>query len=408
MRARAAAIVNFYGPARSDSNGAVRPRARRLERTRLRRQGRASWACRSRGSREQQDDFYSVFSQTTGINLSGVEVGATVVGELARATRAASRCRCRFTSRSSCVLGIAFGALIGRLPMLRAQPVSPLASRSLYFAGAYWQFTSYYVWLPLVVPLLVQLPVGFGAAVWWNYREVAAQRERVRTALGYYVPKSLARRLTEQTLDRRRRIAQLLHGTCLVTDAEHYTSVAEALSPARARGAHERLLPARCFASSRRYGGEISDTAGDSMIAVWASAEPDAAGARACRAGAARDSRGRRGVQPRASAGAVADEDRARVRRDVARQHRRRAALRVSSDRRHRQHGVAHPGTEPAARHARVAFGGHARRNDGVSRRATSARSCCAANGCPCACSSRWRRAAASSTTRVSRRSRPR
>ena len=84
------------------------------------------------------------------------------------------------------------------------------------------------------MPLLVQLPAGFGVAVWWNYREVAAQRERVRTALGYYVPQSLARRLTEQTLSPGAN-RELLHGTCLVTDAEHYTSVAETLVACGAR-----------------------------------------------------------------------------------------------------------------------------------------------------------------------------
>ena len=80
------------------------------------------------------------------------------------------------------MFGIIFGALIGRLPMLRASGVAAGVA-VLYFAVAYWQFTSYCFWLPLAVPLLVQLPVGLGAAVWWNYREVAVQRERVRTAL---------------------------------------------------------------------------------------------------------------------------------------------------------------------------------------------------------------------------------
>ena len=78
--------------------------------------------------------------------------------------------------------------------------------------------------------MLVLLPAGFAVVVWQNYRELALQRERVHTALGYYVPRALARRLAEQSLstsfERR-----LLHGTCLYTDAEHYTTVSEALRP---------------------------------------------------------------------------------------------------------------------------------------------------------------------------------
>jgi adenylate cyclase len=142
-----------------------------------------------------------------------------------------------------------------------------------YFAVALWQFSSYYVWLPLVAPLLVQLPVGFGVTAWWNYREVAQQRERVQTALGYYVPKSAARRLMQQTVTIGAH-RQLLHGTCLVTDAEHYTAVAERLSPTQLAGLMNDYYEA-IFRVVQNYGGEISDTAGDSMVAVWASAQPD-------------------------------------------------------------------------------------------------------------------------------------
>ena len=99
-------------------------------------------------------------------------------------------------------LGVAFGVARRRDGRCCARPASPRSRGALYFVVAYWQFTSSYIWLPLLVPLLVQLPASFGAAVWWSYREVAAQRERVRTALGYYVPQSLVRRLTEQTCRR--------------------------------------------------------------------------------------------------------------------------------------------------------------------------------------------------------------
>jgi adenylate cyclase len=166
-----------------------------------------------------------------------------------------------------------FGALVGRLTMPQAAALTALGA-VLYFGAAYSLFTSYDVWLPLVVPLLVQLPLGFGVAIWWNYREVIRQRERVRTALGYYVPASLARRLTEQTVSMRAD-RRLLHGTCLVTDAEHYTSVAESLTPAELAALMNDYYQA-IFRVVQTHGGEISDTAGDSMIAVWASAAPDA------------------------------------------------------------------------------------------------------------------------------------
>jgi adenylate cyclase len=221
----------------------------------------------------QQDDFLSVFSQSTGINLSGVEIGATALANLLEG-RTLKLLPLPWHIGLVALIGSLLGALFARLTIPRAAAVAILGA-AVYFALAYWQFASSYLWLPLVVPLFLLLPLGFGTAVWWNYHDVALQRERVRQALGYYVPTSLARRLSEQTVAVGAN-RELLHGTCLVTDAENYTSVAERLAPAELAALMNDYYEA-IFRVVQDYGGEISDTAGDSMIAVWASAEADAA-----------------------------------------------------------------------------------------------------------------------------------
>jgi len=222
---------------------------------------------------EQQDDFISVFSQSTGVNLSGVELGATAAANLLE-QRALRPLPLPLHAALIGVLGLVFGTLVALRTVLWAVGAAVLAG-GIYFGVAYWQFTTAYIWLPLLVPLLVQLPVSVAMAVRWNYREVAAQRERVRTALGYYVPQSLVRGLTEQTLSVGAS-RQLLHGTCLVTDAENYTAVAERLSPTHLAALVNDYYQA-IFQVVQEYGGEISDTAGDSMVAVWASSRPDPA-----------------------------------------------------------------------------------------------------------------------------------
>jgi adenylate cyclase len=222
---------------------------------------------------EQLDDFYSVFSQQSGSNLSGVEVGATAFANLLE-----GRLLRPLPMPPHALLLLAFGGLLGAaLPALstRRAALATLGGGGAYFGLSYWLFASHSFWLPLVVPLLAQLPAGFAAAVWRNYRDLALQRERVHTALGYYVPRTLARRLAEQSLATGAE-GQLLHGTCLYTDAEHYTTVSEALRPEQLAVLMNDYYRAM-FDVVERYGGEISDTAGDSMVAVWASAAPDAA-----------------------------------------------------------------------------------------------------------------------------------
>jgi adenylate cyclase len=222
---------------------------------------------------DQQDDFYSVFSQSTGINLSGVEVAATAFANLLE-----RRALTALPMPSHLLLILALGASLGIA-------LGPLATRRALLAGAvfagayvgvaYWLFVAEYLWLPLVVPLLVQLPAAVVVGAWWNYRELALQRQRVHIALGYYVPATVARRLAEQSTAMGS-TRELLHGTCLVTDAEQYTSVSEALGPERLAALMNDYYGV-LFEIVEEFGGEISDTAGDSMVAVWAAAKPDPA-----------------------------------------------------------------------------------------------------------------------------------
>ena len=220
---------------------------------------------------DQQDDFISVFSQQTGVNLSGVEVGATAFANLvdARSVRPLPMWQHLFLVL---LLGLTFGVSFWPLRS-RGALLGALIVVGEYGGFAYWQFVEYSKWWPLVVPLFGQLPAAVALVLWRNYRELAQQRQRVHTVLGYYVPPAVANRLAEQStaMEASR---QLLHGTCLVTDAEQYTALAERLGPdplAALMNDYYGVL----FRIVGEYGGEISDTAGDSMVAVWATAEPN-------------------------------------------------------------------------------------------------------------------------------------
>jgi adenylate cyclase len=220
---------------------------------------------------DQQDDFISVFSQQTGVNLSGVEVGATALANLLE-SRSLRPLPMWLHLTLVLLLGVATGLALWPLRSAAAL-LAALLGAAAYGSFAYWQFVAYSAWWPLAVPLFAQLPAAVALVLWRNYRELAEQRQRVHTALGYYVPPSVARRLAEQStaLATSRR---LLHGTCLVTDAEQYTALAETLGP-EALAALMNDYYGVLFRIVEQHGGEISDTAGDSMVAVWATAVPD-------------------------------------------------------------------------------------------------------------------------------------
>jgi adenylate cyclase len=230
---------------------------------------------------EQQDYFHSVFSEQTGANLSGVEIGATAFANLLE-QRTLVALPMSATLLLIALWGAALGAFVVGASTLRAFVLSA-AGGALYFAWVYWQFDTHGVWWPLLVPLALQLPVAVALAVLLNYAEVLRQRELVQVALGRYVPQDVVRRLSEQnarTLPERR----LLQGACLCTDVESYMTVAETLS------AHElaELMDDYFNVLSRvvkEHGGFVVDAAGDALVAVWAAAGPySESRLRACRA----------------------------------------------------------------------------------------------------------------------------
>ncbi|MDX1376949.1 MAG: adenylate/guanylate cyclase domain-containing protein, partial [Burkholderiales bacterium] len=73
-------------------------------------------------------------------------------------------------------------------------------------------------------------------------------------------------------------------GACVITDAEHFTAVAEAIDPASAVALINRYLET-LFRPVYANGGFISDVKGDGVLAVWTGGASDAElRARVCRA----------------------------------------------------------------------------------------------------------------------------
>ena len=252
---------------------------------------------------EQQDEFYSVFTQRSGQALSGVEIGATAFANLLRG-EAVQPLSIPAHLLTLFAWGSLLGVLFGSLPAVGAV-VAAAALGAAYFGASAITFQTEGLWLPLVTPLLVQLPLALFFAVLLNYRQVRLQRERVQTALGYYVPARVADRLAQESLAETK--GELLYGTCLFTDAEEYTTVAESMPPEEL-GTFMNDYYQAMFRAVEVHDGQVADLAGDSMVAIWAAAQADdRCRIRACRAAvdvlaavrAFNEKRGRHGLPTR-------------------------------------------------------------------------------------------------------------
>jgi adenylate cyclase len=227
---------------------------------------------------EQQDRFPTVFTSKEGLDLSGVEIAATAFANLLERQHLTPL---PLYLHLSVLLG--WGILVGTgfflVSTSRLQHRSGLLIASLsglglwlaivYFGVIVWVFITQALWFPLVIPLLVQLPLGLFAALFGTYRDVNRQRLITEKALANYVPtpviKPLARRIEEM-----RSQGQDVHGLCLLTDVEGYTKISETLeaTPDKLQALMNRYFEAVC-APVRDQGGIVSDITGDAVLAIW-------------------------------------------------------------------------------------------------------------------------------------------
>ncbi len=214
---------------------------------------------------EQQDDFVAVFSNRSGHRAAGVEIGATMFANMLRGES---------IQPLPLLLHVAVVAVWGVVVAAAALlfrgfiPVAAgLGLAALFAAASHHLFASYQLWGPLVVPLGVQLPAALLVGLSWNHAVLRTQRERVGAALGYYVPADVVARLAKESL-RPHANRELVFGTCLVTDAEQYTTLSELLHPTQLGELMDAYYEALVDVV-HRHGGVVSDIGGDSMIAVW-------------------------------------------------------------------------------------------------------------------------------------------
>ena len=125
------------------------------------------------------------------------------------------------------VLGLIF-RLLTPLPALAI--VIVLATFYLWLV--YHRFAVAALWLPSIIPVGVQAPLALFAGVWLHYRDTKRERELVEISAGYFLPKGvvdqLARNIGPVTSGNR-----VVFGACLATDMQNYTSLAEAMDPAK-------------------------------------------------------------------------------------------------------------------------------------------------------------------------------
>jgi adenylate cyclase len=228
-----------------------------------------------------KDGFYTDFTGSSGVDISGVEIAATALANLLEGKSVHPL----ETAPFAAVL-MAWGVVGTLVSVYLSTAYSAIALvflNGLYVLTAHLQFKTGGVWYPLVVPILVQTPAAFMAGLAWKYREANTERRNIREAFGRYLPDEVVNRLVAD-IKNLHTGGKVLYSICLFTDAESYTTLSETMDPRSLTDLMNTYYEV-IFKPIKRHEGLILQVVGDSVFALWSAPQPqDALKTKACRA----------------------------------------------------------------------------------------------------------------------------
>ncbi len=212
---------------------------------------------------EQQDTYQTVFSGPQGVDVSGVEISATVFSNLLHNTFIRGYSPPLIWAITLIAFGCGF--MLARLPLvfnLAAQCCFLIA----YLAAAYGVFSRLNFALPLILPI-VGLLSGLGVQLHRVFVLNTLKLNAIRFALSQYLPSDAAKVLSENihALEQQH---SLVFGVVLMTDIKGYTALSENLPPAQLHQLMNRYYQ-QLVAIVKMHNGTIGNIVGDSLMAIW-------------------------------------------------------------------------------------------------------------------------------------------
>lgn len=208
-----------------------------------------------------RDRFPTVFKSDLGVDLSGVEVGATAYhnllhDEALRPLPEPARLALVFAIGAAMMAAACCGSVWRGLALA-------LALGGIYATVAHVAFAHWGLWLPVVVPLAILLPAAVLLGQLVHY--LGAVR-----LFSTYVPRSVTRHMLRGNLSQQPRRHQV---TIMFTDVVGFSAIAEQHQPdavAAFLNRHYTLV----VAEIERQRGTVAQFIGDSVLAYWGAPDP--------------------------------------------------------------------------------------------------------------------------------------
>jgi adenylate cyclase len=230
---------------------------------------------------EAKDSFRTPYRGGTRGSTFGVEIHATIAANLLEGRRITP------APPLLAALMLLLLPLLVTVVFIYLRPVGAifalLGLELIPIGAAYLAFVRYEIWLPVIIPSVVQLPVAYATSVVWYYLTTVREREKIRKAFAFYLSPNMIRRITDSP-GRLNLGGEEIVGTAMFTDIRGFTTIAEGMTaPETAALLNDYFSVATGHVFDT--GGTLIKYIGDAIFAIWGAPLPmDDHASPACRA----------------------------------------------------------------------------------------------------------------------------
>src|SRR5207249_3315920 len=133
--------------------------------------------------------------------------------------------------------------------------------------SGYLAFTRGHLWVPVIIPAALQLPLAYVLSLVWYYLTTVRERERIKRAFSFYLSPDMIQRIAASP-DSLNLGGEEVVATALFTDIKGFTPLAESLTAPQTA-----TLLNDYFSKATRHifdaGGTLIKYIGDAVFAIW-------------------------------------------------------------------------------------------------------------------------------------------
>ncbi|MGD2137430.1 MAG: adenylate/guanylate cyclase domain-containing protein [Gammaproteobacteria bacterium] len=214
----------------------------------------------------QPDRFYTVMTNAEGVDLSGVEIAATAFANLLTG-RSLQPAGVPLTATILLLVGLVLGTGVYLLRASIAVPLALLLS-GLYVTGVQSAFNAADRWLPLAIPVLVQLPLALFIGLLAQYLTEARSRKQLKAVFGQYVPPEIVDEMSRHPDQDFSVEGESRELSVLFCDIRGFTTISESLPANELKQLLNHFFtPMTRIIFEKR--GTIDKYVGDMIMAFW-------------------------------------------------------------------------------------------------------------------------------------------